>query len=99
MQGPLYKGVMKGYHLYVSGDVQQVGFRWYTRQIAQETGVYGWVKNLDDGRVEIMVEGEEAALDSFLQKIQNGYLGKNISEINKFDQLYTGRFTSFKITF
>lgn len=90
---------MKRYHLYIRGYVQQVGFRWYTRKIAEETGISGWVKNLADGRVEVVAEGENSNLISFLQKIRSGYLGKNISGINKSDEPYTGKFTSFDIAF
>jgi acylphosphatase len=90
---------MKRHHLYIKGYVQGVGFRWYVQRDAEETKVYGWVKNLNDGRVEVIAEGEESDLVSFLQKIQSGYLGRNISEINKSDEPYTGKFTSFDIVF
>lgn len=90
---------MKRYHVYINGRVQQVGFRWYARRIAEETGVCGWVKNLDNGSVEITAEGKESDLEDFLQKLRNGYLGKNISEIHKSDQPYTGEFSSFSIAF
>ncbi len=88
---------MKRYHVCVRGDVQQVGFRWYARRTAEETGVCGWVRNLADGSVEITAEGKEADLEMFLQKLNSGYLGKNISEISKSDQSYTGEFNSFTI--
>lgn len=88
---------MKRYHLYIKGDVQQVGFRWYTQRAAEETGVRGCVRNLPDGRVEITAEGKEADLEMFLQKIHNGYLGRNISEVDRSEQPYTGEFSSFDI--
>ena len=90
---------MKRYRVYINGRVQQVGFRWYARRTAEETGIYGWVKNLDNGMVEITAEGKESDLETFLHKLQNGHLGKNISEINKSDQSYTGEFSSFSIVF
>ena len=46
-------------HLFVSGRVQGISFRWRTRHQAQQIGVLGWVKNLPDGRVEMLLEGEK----------------------------------------
>ena len=51
--------VQKRVHIFVTGRVQGVFFRQATRVIAIKNNVTGWVKNLDDGRVEIMVEGED----------------------------------------
>ncbi len=45
-------------HVLVSGIVQGVGYRWWTRRTAAELGLRGWVRNLYDGRVEIWVEGD-----------------------------------------
>ena len=49
--------VQKRVHIFVTGRVQGVFFRQATRVIAIKNNVTGWVKNLDDGRVEIMIEG------------------------------------------
>ena len=51
-------------HVLVSGTVQGVFYRANTRDTAREAGVDGWVKNLDDGRVEAVFEGPEAAVES-----------------------------------
>lgn len=50
---------MKRVHLWISGNVQGVGFRASTRRRAKNNNVTGWVKNLEDGRVEAVFEGEE----------------------------------------
>lgn len=76
-----------------------MGFRFYTRDIALETGIKGWVKNLYDGTVEIVAEGTPAEIDNFLKKLKNGYLGRNISRIEEIEEPFTGRFNSFEITF
>ena len=60
-------------HVYYSGGVQGVGFRFTARHIAEELGLGGWVKNLDDGRVEIYAEGDEGALNDFLAQINSAF--------------------------
>jgi len=57
---------MMKYHIFVSGRVQGVGFRWYAQRIAERMRVTGWVKNLMDGKVEILIEGDGKELDEFL---------------------------------
>lgn len=56
---------MINYHLLVAGRVQGVGFRWATLEIANELGLVGWVKNRADGQVEIVVQGQHAAVRTF----------------------------------
>lgn len=90
---------MKRVHLIISGRVQGVGFRFYTRDIAMETGVKGWVKNLKNGSVEAVAEGSPAEIKEFLKRIKEGYLGRNISHIEEREEPYSGEFISFDITF
>jgi len=90
---------MKRYHLYVSGIVQGVGFRWYSQKIGRKIGVYGWVKNLPDGRVEIVVEGEDEKVERFIKELKEGYLGENIRDIEKIEEEYKGEFKGFEIRF
>lgn len=90
---------MKRVHIIISGRVQGVGFRFYTRDIAIETGVKGWVKNLRDGSVEVIAEGNPEEVKTFLEKLKDGYLGRNISHIEEKEEVYTGTFNSFEITF
>ena len=56
-------------HVYYSGSVQGVGFRFTAERLAGSLGITGWVKNLRDGRVEVMGEAPEDALKQFLEKI------------------------------
>lgn len=56
----------------VSGRVQQVGYRDYIVRQARALGVTGWVRNLSDGRVEMLADGEQAALDAFLTASRDG---------------------------
>ncbi|WP_460644498.1 acylphosphatase [Lacrimispora brassicae] len=62
-------------HIYVSGRVQGVGFRFRTQQLARGIGLTGWVKNLDDGRVEMELQGREEEIDRLLGRLgQDRYI-------------------------
>lgn len=58
---------MKHLHLKIFGDVQGVTFRWSARSKARGFGIIGWVKNMLDGTVEMVAEGEEENLKKFLE--------------------------------
>ena len=59
------------FQAYFSGTVQGVGFRFSAQRIAQDLKLGGWVKNLDDGRVEVVAEGPKPALENFLKQLQD----------------------------
>ncbi|MCY1271410.1 Acylphosphatase [compost metagenome] len=59
-------------HGYVSGKVQGVGFRQHTVEQAERLDLDGWVRNLDDGRVEVLFEGEEEAVDALAEWLGHG---------------------------
>lgn len=56
-------------HIYFSGTVQGVGFRYRVKQYAMELGLTGWVANLWDGRVEMEVQGEEKLIMALVQRM------------------------------
>lgn len=56
----------------ISGRVQGVGFRNFAQRAAAETGVSGWARNLDDGRVEVHANGSEHQLDEFESRLRSG---------------------------
>jgi acylphosphatase len=69
--------------LLVSGSVQGVNFRWFVQEAAKEIGIRGWVKNLQDGDVEIECESEsEAAYRRFINAIEGGGGGKGLHAIS-----------------
>jgi acylphosphatase len=66
MTGPLQK------HVFVSGLVQGVWFRAWTEQQARQLGLSGWVRNLGDGRVEVVIAGSAPAVSSMLKRLHEG---------------------------
>lgn len=88
----------KRVHIFYSGRVQGVGFRFTAEAAAHDLGVVGWVRNLRDGRVEVLAEGEETALKGFLEKIAQEMAGYvKHSEISW--EQPTGEFDDFGISF
>lgn len=83
--------------LLFTGHVQGVGFRYTTESIASRFAVTGFVRNLVDGRVEVVVEGAESELDCFVQAIEQE-LGRNIRKIHAHDTQARSEFESFQIT-
>lgn len=84
-------------HLYFSGDVQGIGFRFYTRERAQGLKLKGWVRNLPDGRVEIEVEGPEEIVKKFMHEMRTGSLYAQIKEIEENTMPLTGQRDPFDI--
>jgi len=72
----------KRVHVYVSGRVQGVFFRATTRDTAQERGVDGWVKNLDDGRVEAVFEGDPETVDAMVDFCHEGSEMATVSDVD-----------------
>ena len=85
--------------IYVSGKVQGVFFRQNTMKKAQSVDVLGWVKNLDDGRVEAVLEGEEETVKAVIEFCKVGPKGAQVIEINVNWELYRGEFQSFNIVY
>ena len=63
---------MSACHYLISGRVQGVGFRAFTRRKAKKLNLRGWVRNLKDGRVESLAVGEKQNLDQFELILRNG---------------------------
>ena len=68
-------------HVYVSGMVQGVFFRYETRERARARGLAGWVRNLPDGRVEAVFEGPERDVDGMVEWCRNGPRGASVTDV------------------
>jgi acylphosphatase len=68
---------MKQIHIYISGNVQGVGYRYFVKGWARAFGVRGWVRNLEDGRVEGVFQGEKKRVEELIEKCREGpFLGE-----------------------
>ena len=85
--------------MFVSGLVQGVFFRSKTSAEARKQGVTGWVRNLFDGRVEAVFEGEEESVKRLLVFCRTGPAGARITKVDVVWETYTGEFDSFEIKY
>lgn len=68
-------------HLLVKGRVQGVGFRWYVHREAAEIGLRGWVKNTDEGHVEVVAVGEEDQIAELRAALRKGSRGSRVDAV------------------
>lgn len=88
---------MKRAHVFVLGEVQGIGFRNFVRWQARSLGLTGWVKNLPDGRVEVLVEGEESKVLNLLRLIKEG---PPLAEVKRVDidwEESSGQLSGFEV--
>jgi len=81
----------------VSGRVQGVGFRYFVEARASAEGVHGWVRNLPDGRVEALIEGDRESVDRVEAAIHRGPTGADIEDVTVEDAAPSGRAIGFSI--
>jgi len=87
---------MKRIHIKISGRVQNVGFRYSIYSLALFYGVKGWVKNLDDGGVEAVFEGNKNKIDKILKFCKGGPLLASVKNVEIKEEDYKGK-EKFKI--
>ena len=84
-------------HIFVSGRVQRVFFRENTKKRAEGLGIVGWVKNLPDGRVEAVFEGEKSKVEELINRTKKGSLIARIDELKVILEEYKEEFDNFEI--
>ena len=82
---------------YISGEVQGVGFRYFAQRSSARHQVRGYVKNLPDGRVEVLAEGPAKAVNEFRMDLAAGPAYSNVTGIEELVVEPTGRYSSFRI--
>lgn len=86
-------------HVFVSGMVQGVYFRQNTKQVATRHKVTGWVRNLLDGRVEAVFEGDEMDVNEVIEWCHIGPPKAEVEDVNVKFQKYTGEFAGFSVNY
>jgi len=86
-------------HVIVRGMVQGVFFRSYTREWARELGVKGWVRNLPDGSVEAIFEGEEGRVKEIIERCRKGPPLAVVEKVEVNWEPYKGEFKEFEIKY
>jgi acylphosphatase len=81
----------------IGGRVQGIGFRMFAQESAMIEGVHGFVRNLPDGRVEAVVEGDQEAVDRVELKLRRGPRGARVDEFEVEPASPTHRATGFHI--
>ena len=82
-------------HAFVAGVVQGVGFRYFVLDAAVGIGAVGWVRNVRDGRVELVAEGSLSALETLLTQVRRGPRGGRVDRVEEAWEQPTGEFHSF----
>ena len=85
-------------HIYYSGSVQGVGFRYSAQSVALSLGITGWVKNLRDGRVEVVCEANDLILNEFLDKLKDIF-SPHIKDVRMEEEDSSGKLEGFEIRF
>ncbi|MEM4699636.1 MAG: acylphosphatase [Candidatus Nezhaarchaeales archaeon] len=85
--------------VYISGRVQGVFFRAWTRDEAIKRGLSGWVRNLADGRVEALFEGEREAVEDMVRACWTGPPGARVSNVEVVWEEYRGDLQGFRIVY
>ncbi len=89
----------KAYLIKVYGRVQRVGFRRFALDIAQELKLAGYVKNLEDGSVELFIQGDEEKLKYYIEKIRNAPQPIKVDNLVVEEQSYRSEIKFFKIIY
>ena len=85
-------------HLFCSGRVQGVGFRFRVLNLAKRYSLVGWVKNLPDRRVELLIQGQTNNLDCFLADLRQEFEG-NLKDYEVQEEEFSENYRDFQILF
>lgn len=81
----------------ISGRVQGVAFRWFAEREASALGLAGWARNLADGRVEVLAEGETRAVESYVGRLRLGPSMARVDDVTEEWSNFKGDLTGFRI--
>lgn len=73
-------------HLKIKGRVQGVGFRYFTVKQAEDLGLTGWVKNIADGSVDVVIEGSKKQIEQMISRLHKGPVSARVSDVIEIKQ-------------
>ena len=85
--------------LIIEGRVQGVLFRESTRREASRLGLFGWVRNRPDGKVEVLVEGPEEKVRILVDWCHHGPPTARVNKVQQLEEAWTGEFASFDVAY
>ena len=86
-------------HIFLTGKVQGVFFRQATKVVAIKNNVTGWVKNLENGEVEILLEGDDKNVNSVIDWCRNGPANSRVDEVKIEPQEFSGQYSNFEVSY
>ena len=86
-------------HVLINGRVQGVFYRAFTRELASALGLSGWVRNLRDGGVEAIFEGDKRTIEQAIQQCYSGPPGSRVTNIDVTWEVYTGAESGFSVRY
>ena len=89
--------VLVARYFVVRGRVQNVGYRFFVEESARREGLSGWVRNREDGAVEVRAEGDREALDRFEAKLHVGPPAARVKQVDVLEDVPSGRPEGFRI--
>ena len=85
--------------LLVTGKVQGVFFRQTLKVMAKKNDIFGWVKNLEDGRVEAVLEGDEDKVSILVKWVHRGPANARVEDVNTYNEKFTREFSTFDVLY
>lgn len=89
---------MKQAHVFITGNVQGIGYRAFVKSLARKFGVFGWVRNLSDGRVEGVFQGEEGSIDSLVERCWKGPFLAAVKDVKVSWEEAEDEYMDFRVT-
>ena len=86
-------------HIHIHGKVQGVGYRFFATRVARRMGLKGWIQNMRDGSVEAMVEGEQQAIDDWIEELKEGPRYAEVTKIDQETKEFSGKLPDFDVKF
>ncbi|MBS3925159.1 MAG: acylphosphatase [Nitrosarchaeum sp.] len=85
--------------IFVKGKVQGVFFRQALKVMAKKNDVFGWVKNLKDGRVEAVLEGDEEKVNRLIEWSHGGPANARVEDVKIINEKFIGEFSKFDVLY